>query len=96
MSAEEKQTESASFFQQLGSFMKPYTGKYAACVAVSILGVAANLASYGFVGIIAGKIFSANCHWETVLVPAAAAVICKVLHALLLNVSTWISMERRI
>ena len=91
MSSEKKQTESASFFQELGSFMKPYSGKYAASVAVSILGVAANLAAYGFVGIIAKKIFSANCDWETVLVPAAAAVICKVLHALLLNVSTWIS-----
>lgn len=91
MSSEEKQTESASFFQELGGFMKPYGGKYAASVVVSILSVAANLAAYGFVGIIAGKIFSANCHWETVFVPAAAAVICKVLHALLLNVSTWIS-----
>ena len=117
MSSEEKQTESASFFRELGGFMKPYSGKYAASVVVSILGVAANLAAYGFVGIIAGKIFTVsmkvnfhtefvgqmyvqarpldpcitNCHWETVFVPAAAAVICKVLHALLLNVSTWIS-----
>lgn len=53
--------------------------------------MAANLAAYGFVGIIAKKIFSANCHWETVFIPAAAAVICKVLHALLLNASTWVS-----
>lgn len=91
MSSEEKQTESASFFQELGSFMKPYSGKYAASVVVSILSVAAGLAAYGFVGIIAGEIFSANRNCEAVLVPAAAAVICKVLHALLLNVSTWIS-----
>lgn len=91
MSSEEKQTESASFFQELGSFMKPYSGKYAASVVVSILGVAANLAAYGFVGIIAREIFSQNSNWETVLIFAVAAAICKVLHALLLNASTWIS-----
>lgn len=91
MSSEEKQTESASFFQELGSFMKPYSGKYAASVVVSILGVTANLAAYGFVGIIAREIFSQNSNWETVLIFAVAAVICKILHALLLNVSTWIS-----
>lgn len=91
MSSEEKQTESASFFQELGSFMKPYSGKYAASVVVSVLSVAASLAAYGFVGIIAGEIFSASRNCEAVLVPAAAAVICKILHALLLNVSTWIS-----
>lgn len=71
--------------------MKPYSGKYAASVVVSILSVAAGLVAYGFVGIIAGEIFSANRNCEAILVPAAAAVICKVLHALLLNVSTWIS-----
>lgn len=91
MSSEEKQTESASFFQELGSFMKPYSGRYAASVVVSVLSVAASLAAYGFVGIIAGEIFSARRNCEAVLIPAAAAVICKVLHALLLNVSTWIS-----
>lgn len=91
MSSEEKQTESASFFQELGSFMKPYSGKYAASVVVSVLSVAASLAAYGFVGIIAGEIFSTSRNCEAVLVPAAAAVICKILHALLLNVSTWIS-----
>ena len=91
MNPEEKQTGSASFFQALGGFMKPYSGKYAASVVVSLLSVAANLAAYGFVGIIAGKLFSANCRWEAVLVPAAAAVICKILHAVLMNASTWIS-----
>ena len=91
MSSEEKQTEYASFFQELGSFMKPYSGKYAASVVVSVLSVAASLAAYGFVGIIAGEIFSVRRNCEAVLIPAAAAVICKVLHALLLNVSTWIS-----
>ena len=91
MNSEEKQTGSASFFQALGGFMKPYSGKYAASVVVSLLSVAANLAAYGFVGIIAGKLFSANCRWEAVLVPAAAAVICKILHAVLMNASTWIS-----
>lgn len=91
MNSEEKQTGSASFFRALGGFMKPYSGKYAASVVVSLLSVAANLAAYGFVGIIAGKLFSANCRWEEVFVPAAAAVICKILHAVLMNASTWIS-----
>ncbi len=91
MNSEEKQTGSASFFQALGGFMKPYSGKYAASVVVSLLSVAANLAAYGFVGSIAGKLFYANCRWEAVLVPAAAAVICKILHAVLMNASTWIS-----
>ena len=91
MSSENKQTESASFFKALGSFMKPYLGKYVGSVIVSVISVAAKLASYAFVGMIAGMIFTGDVNQENILSLALAAAVCKLLNAIMLNVSTWIS-----
>lgn len=91
MSSEHQQTQSASFFKELGGFMAPYWRQYAGSVIVSIISVAAKLASYAFAGVIAGMIFSENAKWSSVLGLTAAAVICKLLNAVLLNSSTWIS-----
>lgn len=86
-----QQNQSASFFKELGRFMKPYAGRYGLSVAISILGVTAKLASYALIGIIAGMLFSKNAVWEKIIVLAGAAVVCKLLDAVFLNVSTWIS-----
>ena len=84
-------TKSASFFKELGTFMEPYRGGYAGSILISILGVAAGVAAYGFVGAAASLLFAPDPSWEAVLPLAAAAVICKLLRVVLLNVSTWIS-----
>ena len=80
-----------SFFQELGCFMKPYQGKYAVSVLISIIGVAAGVAAYGFVGAIAGILLSGEPAWQRVFWLAAVAVAGKLLHGIFLNLSTWIS-----
>ena len=88
---DEKEQQSASFFKELGCFMKPYNKKYAASIVISILGVAASVAAYAFVGMIASMLFGEMPLWNTILPLALAAIGCKVLHAVFLNISTWIS-----
>lgn len=91
MAEKKEQNQSASFFQELGGFMKPYTGQYALSVVISILGVAAKLASYAFAGLIAGRLFVQGTVWEDIILFLGAAVICKLLDAVFVNTSTWIS-----
>ena len=86
----EPKEQQPSFFQELGGFMKPYQGLYTGSVLVSILGVCANLASYAFMGLIAAAVFDRS-RAEHVLLLALAAALCKLLHALLCNFSTWCS-----
>ena len=90
---EEKKTQqqSASFFHELGSFMKPYKGKYALSILISIAGVAIGLGAYAFAGLIASRLFSGNVSWDQIWKLALAAALCKVLHGICLNTSTWIS-----
>ena len=87
----EHTSRSPSFFGELGQFMQPYRGGYALSVALSVLGVAAGVAVYGFLGRIAGQLFSGQARWSAVLLPTLAAVGCKLLHAILRNCSTWVS-----
>lgn len=82
---------SASFFKELGCFMKPYCGKYTISVLLSVLSVAAKLLSFAFVGVIAGLLFIPEVDFGKVIFYALAAVLCKVINALALNFSTWIS-----
>ena len=72
-------------------FMKPYLGKYAISVIISILSVALSILSYVFAGKIASKMFSSDPIWNTVLILAIVAIFCKIGHSILLNLSTWIS-----
>ena len=90
---EKQKTEeqSASFFKELGGFMKPYQGKYILSVLISILGVMAGIGSYFFVGAIASMLFEQNVLWNTVLSLVIGAVLCKLGYVVLINVSTWIS-----
>lgn len=83
--------EQASFFKEMGDYMKPYQGKYAMSVIISIISVAASIGAYGFMGKTAAMLFQAEPLWEMVLKLAMCAAFCKVLHAVLLNLSTWIS-----
>ena len=86
-----KKEKQPSFFGELGCYMKPYNGKYVFSILLSILSVGTGIGAYGFMGIIAGELFKDNPQWETVLPLAAGAVICKILHGVLLNISTWVS-----
>ena len=83
--------QSADFFQELGQYMKPYRGRYALSVIISILSVACSISAYGFAGAVAAKLFSGASGWQSVLGLALGAVLCKLLSAVLLNASTWIS-----
>ena len=88
---EKTEQQSASFFKELGCFMKPYSGKYAASIFISILGVGMNIASYAFAGMIASMLFGETPEWSRVLSLALAAVVCKLMFGIFLNTSTWIS-----
>ena len=83
--------ESASFFKELGQFMKPYRGGYTASVLLSLFSVAAGIISYGFTGAVAGMLFRKNPSFEKALFLIAMVVVCKLLHTVILNLSTWIS-----
>ena len=85
------QQQSASFFHELGSFMKPYQGKYVLSILISILGVAIGLGAYAFAGMIAAELFLGHLQWQVILKLVIAAATCKILHAIFLNTSTWIS-----
>ena len=85
--------EQPSFFKEMGDFLKPYQGKYAASVVISIISVVASIGAYGFMGKTAAKLFQPNPMWDTVLILAIGAAVCKILHAVLLNWSTWISHQ---
>ena len=87
----QSQQQSPSFFHELGSFMKPYSGKYALSIVISIISVIAGLASYAFAGIIAGLLFSPDTVWADVILLTIFAIGCKLLNGALLNLSTWIS-----
>ena len=92
MKKEKKQVQeqSPSFFQELGGFMKPYNGQYALSVVLSILGVTALLGAYACAGFIAARLFDGRIDgglWPLAL----GAGGCWLLHALLVNFSTWLS-----
>ena len=84
---EQPQQESPSFFKELGCFMRPYKNLYAISVIISILGVGIGLGAYAFAGLIAADLFSGKPSHHIWLF-VAGAVICRLLHGVLINVST--------
>lgn len=88
---EQDKQQSASFFQELGDFMKPYKGKYALSIIVSIMAVALSIASYAFAGLIAFMLFSDDVDVKKIFVFAICAAICRIMYGILLNASTWVS-----
>lgn len=87
----DKNNGQASFFGELGSFMKPYGAQYGISVVISAVAVFLGLAAYAFAGIIAGKLFDASADIHSLITYAALAAVCKILNGVLINVSTWIS-----
>lgn len=87
----DKNNGQASFFSELGSFMKPYSMQYCISVVISVAAVFSGLAAYAFAGIIAGKLFEASADIHSLIMFAILAVVCKILNGVLINASTWIS-----
>ena len=86
-----QEAQSADFFQELGCFLKPYQGKYALSIFISILSVGAGILAYALVGRITAVLFSEAPAFNQILGFALGAAVCKLLNAILLNASTWIS-----
>ena len=78
-----------SFFREMGCFMRPYRGLYVLSVVISVLGVSSSLASYALAGLLAGRLFDGSLQGVWAL--AAGVALCRVLHGLLCNLSTWCS-----
>lgn len=87
----DKNNGQASFFGELGTFMKPYGIWYGISVVISVIAVFLGLAVYAFAGIIAGKLFAASDDLHSLLMFAALAAGCKILNGVLINLSTWVS-----
>ena len=85
-----EQEGSASFFKELGSFMRPYRKLYTGSVLISVLGVAAGMGAYAFAGMIAGVLFSGE-FGPQVWALAAGAALCRLVYAGFINLSTWCS-----
>ena len=86
-----KEPQSASFFRELGTFMKPYAGKYVSAIVLGVLSVGCNLGSYAFAGLLAALFFQPDLRIHQAMAAIVGVIICKVLSAVLLNTSTWIS-----
>ena len=84
-----KQEDSPSFFKELGVFMKPYNRLYIASVITSILAVSMNVGSYAFAGMVVSMLF-ANVTSD-IFAYVALCIFTKIMHALLMNLSTWMS-----
>ena len=80
-----------SFFKEMKSFIKPYKPNFTLSVLISILGVLCNLLSYVFIGLIITFVFSDNVKFSTIILFALLAVSAKILNAVFVNLSTWIS-----
>ena len=78
-----------SFFRELGRFMNPYRALFSMSVILSILAVSSSLLSYVFLGRIASNVFRRT--FDTMWTLVAAAALCRIVYALLLNFSTWMS-----
>lgn len=87
----DEKNQQASFFKELGCFMKPYRGKYAASILISILSVGAGIGAYAFVGKMVSMLFGHVSTWSEVCFLILGAAVCKLLNAVFLNLSTWIS-----
>ena len=85
--------ENPSFFGELGGFMKPYSAKYGWSIFISILSVGAHMLAYAFTGIIASRLLIKETTWSSLLLLIGLVVVFKLLHAILMNLSTWISHQ---
>lgn len=87
----EAKAEKTSFFQALGEYISPYRGQFALSMIISLLAVICGLSVYGVVGELCGEIFEGNRTLGQLLFLIGIAGLCKVLNAVLLNLSTYVS-----
>ena len=86
-----KEKEKVSFFKELGEYIKPHKVQFGISVLLSFLAVICGLASYGFIGVLCGMIFENNTQISVLFLIVGIAALCKILNAVLLNLSTGIS-----
>ena len=84
-------TEKTSFFKALGQYISPYRGQFVLSIIISLLAVLCGLAVYGVIGILCGKLSAGEKDLALLLSLIGMAGLCKILNAVLLNVSTCIS-----
>ena len=87
----EPKSEKPSFFKELGEYIRPYRGQFALSIIVSLLAVFCGLAVYGVVGVLCGEIFEGDRSFVQLFLIIGVAGLCKILNAVFLNLSTYIS-----
>ena len=83
--------ESASFFKELGGFMRPYRGGYSSSVIISVISVLLNVGTYIFAGKIVVELFSSPPDWSKIVSFGVFLALCKIGSGLAMNLSTWLS-----
>lgn len=87
----ESKEEKTSFFKELREYIYPYRKQFILSIIVSLVAVLCGLAVYGIIGILCGRIFNSDTKLIQLLPFIGLAGLCKILNAVLLNVSTDIS-----
>ena len=88
-----KRKESASFFKELGCFMRPYRRGYTLSVLISTLSVLLNIGAYMLAGSIVVELFSSTVDWSNIVVLGVLLAICKLGNGIAMNISTWLSHQ---
>ena len=86
-----KKKEKVSFFKEFGEYIKPYKMQLGISIILSFIAVLCGLASYGFIGVLCGLIFDNETQTNILFLIIGVAALCKILNAVLLNLSTDIS-----
>ena len=86
-----KRKESASFFKELGGFMRPYRLGYTLSVLISTLSVLLNIGAYMLAGSIVVELFSSTVNWSNIVSLGVLLAICKLGSGIAMNLSTWLS-----
>ena len=83
--------ESASFFKELGGFMRPYRALYSLSVIISILSVFLNIGGYILAGKIVVELFESTVDWSQIVRTGIVLALCKLGSGIAMNLSTWLS-----
>lgn len=83
--------ESASFFKELGGFMRPYRTLYSLSVIISILSVFLNIGGYILAGKIVVELFESTVDWSQIVRTGIILALCKLGSGIAMNLSTWLS-----
>lgn len=81
--------ESASFFKELGGFMRPYRALYSLSVIISILSVFLNICGYILAGKIVVELFESTVDWSQIVRTGIVLALCKLGSGITMNLSTW-------